>query len=72
MGRLRESLSDLFHRVVPISFILKMFAVMRQAHWHRFQILTKRSARLVEFNDRLPWTPNIWMRVVICQSLRHI
>ena len=60
-----NSMSDLFHRSVPQSFILKVFAVMRQAHWHRFQILTKRSERLVELNDRLPWAPNIWMGVTV-------
>jgi protein gp37 len=60
-----NSMSDLFHRAVPQSFILKVFAVMRQAHWHRFQILTKRSERLLELNERLPWAPNIWMGVTV-------
>jgi protein gp37 len=60
-----NSMSDLFHRAVPLSFILKVFAVMRQAHWHRFQILTKRSERLLELNDHLPWAPNIWMGVTV-------
>lgn len=60
-----NSMSDLFHRGVPQSFILEVFAIMRQAHWHRFQILTKRSERLLEINDRLPWAPNIWMGVTV-------
>jgi len=60
-----NSMSDLFHRAVPPAFILKVFAIMQQAHWHRFQILTKRSERLLELNDRLPWAPNIWMGVTV-------
>ena len=60
-----NSMSDLFHRAVPLSFILKVFAIMRQAYWHRFQILTKRSERLLELNARLPWAPNIWMGVTV-------
>ena len=60
-----NSMSDLFHRAVPQAFILKVFAIMRQAHWHRFQILTKRSERLLELNERLPWAPNIWMGVTV-------
>src|SRR5688500_74740 len=37
-----NSMSDLYHDDVPLSFILRAFKVMRQAHWHQFQILTKR------------------------------
>jgi protein gp37 len=63
-----NSMSDLFHRDVPSTFILKVFAVMEAAHWHRFQILTKRSERLLELNPKLSWTPNIWMGVTVEQS----
>ena len=38
-----NSMSDLFHEGVPIEYIRKVFAVMERAHWHTFQILTKRS-----------------------------
>ena len=38
-----NSMSDLFHRDVPLAFIQKVFDVMRRASWHTFQILTKRS-----------------------------
>ena len=43
-----NSMSDLYHRDVPFSFIKKVFDVMHQAHWHRYQILTKRAERLAE------------------------
>ena len=41
-----NSMSDMFHEDVPISFIQKCFDVMRKAHWHEFQILSKRADRL--------------------------
>ena len=41
-----NSMSDLFHKDVPLDFIEKVFDVMRRAPQHRFQILTKRSERL--------------------------
>jgi protein gp37 len=60
-----NSMSDLFHERVPDEFIFRLFDVMRQADWHVFQILTKRSARLAELEDRLRWAPNIWMGVSV-------
>ena len=60
-----NSMSDLFHVGVPEEFILKVFDVMARAHWHRFQILTKRSDRLLEMNAKLPWRSNIWMGVSV-------
>jgi protein gp37 len=38
-----NSMSDLFHKGVPLSFVDRIFEVMEQADWHIFQILTKRS-----------------------------
>lgn len=60
-----NSMSDLFHDDVPLSFILDVFSVMNRAAWHQFQILTKRAERLAELSARLPWTPNIWMGVSV-------
>lgn len=60
-----NSMSDLFQEHVPIEFIQKVFDVMKRAYWHRFQILTKRSERLLELSSQLPWTPNIWMGVSV-------
>jgi protein gp37 len=60
-----NSMSDLFHEDVPISFILKVFDVMRRAWWHQFQILTKRSERLLELNTEICWPDNVWMGVSI-------
>jgi len=60
-----NSMSDLFHHDVPVEFILHAFEVMRKANWHHFQILTKRSARLLELDSSLPWAPHIWMGVSV-------
>lgn len=60
-----NSMSDLFHKDVPLSFIKKVFDVMKRAHWHEFQVLTKRSERLLEVASDLPWAPNIWMGVSV-------
>ncbi len=60
-----NSMSDLFHDDVPLDFIHQVFDVMRRAHWHQFQLLTKRDQRLAELSHLLTWTPNIWMGVSI-------
>lgn len=60
-----NSMSDLFHEKVPTDFILKVFDVMCRADRHRFQILTKRSARLRELAPRLDWPAHVWMGVSI-------
>jgi protein gp37 len=60
-----NSMSDLFHESVPLEYIQEVFAVMSRAHWHRFQVLTKRSERLAAAAPRLAWTSNIWMGVSV-------
>ena len=50
-----NSMSDLFHREVPLDYIQRVFEVMRRAHWHRFQVLTKRADRLTEVAGELDW-----------------
>jgi protein gp37 len=60
-----NSMSDLFHEDVPLPYIHRVFDVMRRAHWHRFQVLTKRAGRLAQLSSNLEWTPNIWMGVSV-------
>jgi len=60
-----NSMSDLFHKQVPIDFIQRAFGVMRQADWHLFQVLTKRSERLLELDPLLQWPENVWMGVSV-------
>lgn len=60
-----NSMSDLFHKDVPLEFLLRVFETMRQAWWHQFQVLTKRSERLLELNLDIDWPPNVWMGVSV-------
>ncbi len=60
-----NSMSDLFHEDVPMDFIQKVFGIMRQATWHTFQILTKRSKRLINIDNQIVWPQNVWMGVSV-------
>ena len=60
-----NSMSDLFHKEVPLSFITQVFDVMGNAPWITFQVLTKRAERLVELAPQLTWHPNVHMGVTI-------
>ncbi len=60
-----NSMSDLFHKEVPLDFIQKVFHTMNLARYHQYQILTKRSERLLELDPFLPWHSNIWMGVSV-------
>lgn len=60
-----NSMGDLFHNEVPLSFIKQAFEVMNNADRHRFQILTKRAERLADLAPSLNWTENIWMGVTV-------
>lgn len=60
-----NSMSDLFHEAVPLEFIRRVFDVMNQANWHQYQILTKRSDRLLALDGALDWREHIWMGVSV-------
>ncbi|MBC7382804.1 MAG: phage Gp37/Gp68 family protein, partial [Bacteroidia bacterium] len=60
-----NSMSDLFHNDVPLSHIQRVFEVMNDNPQHVFQVLTKRAERLLELNDQLHWSHNIWMGVSV-------
>ncbi len=60
-----NSMSDLFHEGVPLEFIQEVFKTMVNAHWHQYQVLTKRSERLAVLADELGWTENIWAGVSV-------
>ncbi|MEX2410981.1 MAG: phage Gp37/Gp68 family protein [Candidatus Paceibacterota bacterium] len=58
-----NSMSDLFHPDVPVNFIKDVFRVMSENPQHVFQVLTKRTELLLEYDRQgfLNWTDNIWM-----------
>jgi len=60
-----NSMSDLFHKDVPTDYIKRVFDAMNKAHWHQYQVLTKRSERLLELDSILRWQPQIWMGVSV-------
>ncbi len=60
-----NSMSDLFHDDVPLDYIRSVFEVMERAHWHQFQVLTKRADRLEALSASLPWPENVWMGVSV-------
>ena len=60
-----NSMSDLFHKNVPEKFDENVFDVMHHASHHNYQVLTKRSQRLVKLAPQLSWSKNIWMGVSV-------
>lgn len=60
-----NSMSDLFHKDVPLEFIQRVFQVMNENPQHVFQVLTKRADRLAKIHDQLTWSHNIWMGVSV-------
>jgi len=60
-----NSMSDLFHETIPLDYIKRVFETMVKCPQHTFQILTKRSERLLEVAHELPWADNIWMGVSV-------
>lgn len=66
-----NSMSDLFLEDVPNGFIGKIVKIMENAHWHCFQVLTKRPKRMVEWieswlkKDNRKWPKNVWLGVSV-------
>jgi protein gp37 len=60
-----NSMSDLFHEDVPLEFVQRVFDIMHRASWHFFQILTKRSERLLELSPSIKWPTNVWIGVSV-------
>src|ERR1022692_1495765 len=72
-----NSMSDLFQEKVPVEFIQRVFKTMEECPQHTFQILTKRSERLLEVAPFLNWPKNIWMGVsvenqAVMDRVRHL
>lgn len=60
-----NSMSDLFHAKVPLSFVRDIFDVMRETPQHTYQVLTKRAHRMARLADQLDWPDNVWMGVTV-------
>lgn len=60
-----NSMSDLFHAHVPLSFIRDVFTVIQETPQHTYQVLTKRALRMRRLSDQLDWPDNLWMGVSV-------
>lgn len=60
-----NSMSDLFHARVPITFIRRVFAVIHATPQHSYQLLTKRTRRLRRLSSTLDWPANLWVGVSV-------
>lgn len=65
-----NSMSDLFHKSVPSTYVDQVMETIAQAHWHTFQILTKRAERLAQYFDGKTIPPNAWIGVSV-EDRRH-
>ena len=72
-----NSMSDLFHKDVPDTFVARVFDTMTRAHWHNFQLLTKRAERFAQWSlqnyhgagetikGKKLWPKNVWAGVSV-------
>lgn len=60
-----NSMSDLFHEKVPVTYIRQVFNVMKCAPQHTFQILTKRADKMTEFCKSYEASANAWLGVTV-------
>ena len=65
-----NSMSDLFHKEIPVEYIQKIFKVIRDNPQHVFQVLTKRAEVLRYYDSEgwLEWPHNLWMGVTVENS----
>jgi protein gp37 len=56
-----NSMSDLFHDLVPIDFVARVWNVMEKTPRHTYQILTKRPDRMAAIVAELPLLKNVWL-----------
>lgn len=60
-----NSMSDLFHERMPLTYLQKIFQTMGDCPNHIFQVLTKRHERMVSISQELDWPENVWMGVSV-------
>jgi protein gp37 len=58
-----NSMSDLFQEKADEGFIQQVWRVMERAHWHSFQVLTKRPERMLQILSKpdFPALRNVWL-----------
>lgn len=63
-----DSMSDLFHARVPLSYVREVFRVIAETPQHTYQVLTKRASRVAKIADKLEWPDNLWLGVSVENS----
>jgi len=66
-----NSMSDIFHEAFSLAYIQAVFDVMNRTPQHNYQVLTKRSERMLELSKHLTWSDNIWMGVSVEDQKRQ-
>ena len=66
------SMSDIFHENVPFEFVDKIISTIKQTPQHRYQILTKRAERMLEYFSNKEIPSNVWLGVTVeCQNTKY-
>ena len=60
-----NSMSDLFHKDMPIEFLDKIFEIIAKTPQHTYQILTKRADRMAKYFENKTISKNIWLGVTV-------
>lgn len=60
-----NSMSDIFHKDMPLDYLDKIFNVIEQTPQHTYQILTKRADRMLEYFSHRKVSENIWLGVTV-------
>ena len=60
-----NSMSDIFHKDMPLDYLNKIFDVIEQTPQHTYQVLTKRADRMQEYFLHRPVPKNIWLGVTV-------
>lgn len=61
-----NSMSDFFHEKIPFKFLDKVIDVIKTTPQHTYQVLTKRSWRMMKYGERIGMFPdNVWLGVTV-------
>lgn len=61
-----NSMSDFFHERIPFSFLDRVIEVIKRTPQHTYQVLTKRSWRMMKYGERIGSFPdNVWLGVTV-------
>jgi protein gp37 len=61
-----NSMSDFFHEKIPFEFLDQVVDIIRQTPQHKYQVLTKRSWRMLQYSQRIGSFPeNVWCGVSV-------